>query len=238
VFDLDGVITMTARLHFRAWKRLFDEVLRAHGRRETFGEEDYRAWVDGRPRIEGLRAFLAARALSIPEEAIAELAERKQSYFLDLLAREGADVDVDAVELIAELRARAVPVGLATSSKNAGAVLRSAGLDELFDARVDGIVSAELGLRGKPDPDIFLECLHRLGAGDPSRSVLFEDATAGVAAAKAGRFGLVIGVDRGAGAAALRDAGADWVVQSFRDLTIERIDRWIGEVAARSGAPV
>ncbi|MBX6362853.1 MAG: beta-phosphoglucomutase family hydrolase [Gemmatimonadetes bacterium] len=238
IFDLDGVVTFTARVHAAAWKEVFDDYLRSREREHAepfrpFTEADDRAYVDGRPREEGIRTFLASRGITLPEgdprdppdaETVAGFAKRKDARFHARLAEMGVDVDAGAVRLIRELRAHGVRVGMASSSKNAALVLAKAGLDDLFDARVDGTVSERLHLRGKPSPDIFLECLRRLGKSDPSRAMVVEDAEAGVEAGRAGGFGLVLGVDRGGRAAALREHGADRVVRDFRDVSVERLE--------------
>lgn len=240
IFDLDGVVTFTARLHAEAWKQLFDAFLRA--RAEAAGEPfrpftgaDYRAYVDGRPRLDGIRTFLASRGITLPEgtesdppdaETVAGLGHRKNRIFRSLLEQRGVEVDDEAVRLIRELRDRGVRVGVASSSKNTALILEKAGLAELFEASVDGVVSKELGLRGKPAPDIFLACLERLGARDPGRAVVVEDAVSGVEAGRAGGFGLVLGVDRADQAIALREHGADWVVRDLGELSADRIEAW------------
>jgi trehalose-phosphatase len=237
VFDLDGVVTFTARLHAAAWKDLFDAYLRERSERtgeplRPFTDEDYRTFVDGRPRYDGVRTFLASRGIELPEgepsdppeaETIAGLGNRKNELFRARLEREGADVDAEAVRLLRELREAGVPVGVATSSRNGPLVLEKAGLADLFDARVDGVISAELGLPGKPAPDIFLECLRRLGRTEPDATMMAEDATAGVEAGRAGGFGLVLGVDRTGHGLALREHGAHWVISDFGQVTVERL---------------
>ena len=240
IFDLDGVVTFTARLHSEAWKQLFDEFLRSRAEAtgepfRPFTDADYNAYVDGRPRLDGIRTFLASRGITLPEgtssdppdaETVAGLGHRKNRIFRALLVERGVDVDGGAVRLIRELRERGVRVGVASSSKNTPLILETAGLESLFEARVDGITSEELGLRGKPAPDIFLACLERLGARDPGRAVVVEDAVSGVEAGRAGGFGLVLGVDRADQAIALREHGADWVVRDLRKLSADRIEAW------------
>lgn len=237
VFDLDGVITRTAHLHAAAWKETFDAFLRARADREDepfrpFEEEDYLAHVDGRPRLEGVRAFLASRGIDLPDggpqdppggETVRGLGERKNARFRELLAERGADIDPEAVRLVRELRERGIAVGVASSSKNCQAVLRRAGLEHLYDARVDGLTSERRGLRGKPNPDIFLACIELLGVSDPRRAMVVEDAGAGVRAAREGGFGLVLGVDRGGNRSTLRESGADWIVGTFAGLSAERV---------------
>ncbi len=201
-----------------------------------FSDEDYRAHVDGRPRLEGIRAFLASRGISLPEgtpddppgaETVAALGKRKNALYLELLDRLGVEVDDAAVALVRGLRAAGVRVGVATSSRNASVLLQRAGLESLFEAQVDGVVGAELGLRGKPHPDAVLECLRRLGPIAPERAVLVEDAASGVEAGRAAGFGLVLGVDRGENWVRLREAGADWVVRSLAEVTVGDLVRYL-----------
>ncbi|MFO7689587.1 MAG: beta-phosphoglucomutase family hydrolase [Cryobacterium sp.] len=226
IFDLDGVVTNTAAVHAQAWKALFDEVLPTlpGGRREPFDPaRDYLRYVDGRPRTDGIRTFLAARGIELPETmpepdaetrtqpTVAGLAERKEELFLELLAARGVMAFPDAVALLVRLRQRGIPIGLVTSSRNSDHVLAAAGATELFDVRVDGRDARRLGLAGKPDPALFWEAARQLGAA-PHRTVVIEDATVGVQAARDGCFGLVIGVNRTDQAAALRAAGADLIL--------------------------
>jgi alpha,alpha-trehalase len=244
VFDLDGVVTRTARVHYAAWKQLFDDYLqgRSAGAGEDhrpFDQADYRAHVDGKPRLDGVRAFLASRGVSLPEggpadspsaDTVHALGARKNILFLELLDRMGVEVDAACVELIQALRAAGVPVGVATSSRNAATLLARAGLELLFDAQVDGVVAAELGLRGKPSPEAFLECARRLGASSPEWTLVVEDAASGVEAGRAGGFGLVVGVDRGENWVRLREAGADWIVRDLGELSVDRL---VGYLEAR-----
>jgi len=240
VFDLDGVVTFTARLHFAAWKDMFDAFLKARAERDgtpfhPFTQADYRAHVDGRPRFDGVRAFLASRGIELPQgapddppgvETVRALGNRKNEIFRRRVLSDGVDVDPEAVRLAKELRVSGVHVGVASSSRNTALVLESAGLDDLFDARVDGIVSRRLHLRGKPEPDIFLACLDIMDCPDPTRAVVVEDALAGVEAGRAGDFGLVLGVDRVGRAIKLREHGADWVVRGFDGLGVDRLRAW------------
>lgn len=229
--DLDGVITSTAALHASAWKQLFDELLarRARGKPwRPFDDGEYRAYVDGKPRRDGLRSVLAARGIAIPEgdpsdgpddETIHGLAARKNRYLQERLAEGGVHVYADAVALIRRARVLGVRTAVVTASENCGAVLDAARIADLFDARVDGLEIARLGLRGKPAPDSFVEAARRLGVS-VARTVVFEDAIAGVQAGRAGRFGLVVGVARDRSGAALRDAGADVVVSSLDEIEL------------------
>jgi HAD superfamily hydrolase (TIGR01509 family) len=239
VFDLDGVVTFTAQIHAAAWKQLFDDYLRSrHERlREPFQEfdleSDYRAFVDGRPRYQGVQAFLQSRGIHLPmgapadsarQETICGLGNRKNTFFLLKVQELGVDVDQEAVQFICNLRDLGVRIGLASSSKNAGPILERVGLAELFQERVDGVVSERLGLQGKPQPDIFLKCLQLLtGQTDARRAMVVEDAISGVQAGKAGGFGLVLGVDRNGEAASLREHGADWVISHFREISTSQV---------------
>lgn len=232
IFDLDGVVTRTAGLHAAAWKQLFDDYLgrRAAQQGEPFrpfdAEGDYQRFVDGKPRYEGVRSFLESRGIALPygdpadpseAETVCGLGNRKNAIFQELLAQGGVEVFESSVAFICHLQARGVRVALVSSSKNTTAVLESAGLSDLFEVRVDGVEAARLGLRGKPHPETFLEAAQRLGV-DPARAAVVEDAIAGVAAGRAGGFGLVIGVARAGDGAALRANGADIVVGDLAEL--------------------
>lgn len=231
IFDLDGVITDTARLHAAAWKRLFDAFLeRRQGPafRPFDIDTDYLAHVDGKPRVDGVRDFLAARGIALADgaaddppgtETIAGLGNAKNRLFLDLLHLHGVQVYDSSVELLRNLRAEGFATAVVTASKNCQMILEAAGLAELFDARVDGREAERLGLAGKPAPDSFLEAAARLGV-EPARAVVIEDALAGVAAGRHGGFGLVIGVGRHGPGDALGRAGADAVVT---DLGLVRV---------------
>jgi alpha,alpha-trehalase len=239
VFDLDGVVTLTASVHAAAWKRLFDGFLesRAQADGEPFvpfdREADYLTYVDGKPRIEGVKSFLASRGIELPEgdpedtpggDTAWALGNLKNGYFRDALEERGVDVDEATVALIHALRERGIRIAVASSSKNCEPILRRAGLESLFEARVDGVVSEELGLRGKPEPDIFVEAARRIGT-TPDRAIVFEDAQSGVAAGRAGGFGLVVGIQREA-TADLRFHGADLVVDTLAETPIEILDAW------------
>lgn len=234
LFDLDGVLTRTARVHAAAWKRLFDQFLqdRATDTGEPFVpfdiETDYRRYVDGKPREDGVAAFLEARGIDLPRggpddgpaiRTIHSLGRRKDQYFLDELQAHGVERYDTAIELVRALRAADVRTAVVSSSKNCAAVLQTAGIADLFDVRVDGLDLTTLQLKGKPAPDTFLEAVRRLGF-EPSRAVVIEDAIAGVEAGRAGGFGLVIGVDRSGQSMALRGAGADVVVPNLGDVRV------------------
>jgi beta-phosphoglucomutase family hydrolase len=232
LFDLDGVITRTAAQHAAAWKRLFDEYLAAHGGATLVPfdvEADYRRYVDGKPRFAGVRSFLAARGIALPagtpaddagQETVHGLGQRKNRYFLALLAGQGVQVYESAVAFLREARSRGVRTAVVSSSRNCAAILRATRLTALFDARVDGVELDRLGLAGKPAPDMFLEAARRLAIA-PGRGVVFEDATAGVEAARRGGFGLVVGVGQAEHAPSLKASGADAVVADLGAIRLE-----------------
>jgi beta-phosphoglucomutase family hydrolase len=234
LFDLDGVLTKTAKVHAAAWKRLFDQFLeeRAAELGEVFvgfdENTDYRKYVDGKPREDGVADFLESRAIKLqlgtPQDepgmqTVHALGNLKDKYFLEHLNQHGVKPYESAIYLIRALRSHDIKTVVVSSSNNCAAVLESAGISELFDARVDGLDITRLGLRGKPAPDGFVEGARRINA-EPSRSVVVEDAIAGVEAGRDGRFGLVIGVDNGGQSEALREAGADAVVTSLAQVQI------------------
>jgi len=213
LFDLDGVLTATSALHAAAWKQAFDAVLG-----EPFdAERDYLAHVDGKPRLEGVRDMLRSRGLEPDAELVRSIAARKQALVERALAVGGVDAFPGSVSWVEKLRSEGVLTAVVSSSSNARAVLGAAGIEGLFDVTVDGAEVARLGLRGKPAPDGFLAAAGRLGVL-PHGAVVVEDALAGVAAGRAGAFGLVIGVARGAAPAALLAAGADIVVDDLGEL--------------------
>ncbi len=240
VFDLDGVITRTAAVHEQAWKALFDEYLRARATRlgepfRPFEREDYHRYVDGRPRYAGVRTFLASRGIMLPEgdpldapdaDTITGLGNRKNDFFRKLLEAGGVQTYPAAVRLVEALRRAGLRVAIATSSRNGREVLQRSGTADLFEAVVDGNVSLELALKGKPAPDIFVEAARRVGA-TPRESLVFEDAVSGVAAGRNGQFGLVVGVDRAGQRDALLEAGADLVIEDFNELDVEKLSLWM-----------
>ncbi|MGZ4457474.1 MAG: HAD family hydrolase [Nocardioidaceae bacterium] len=215
VFDLDGVITDTAALHEAAWARMFDETL-PDG--PAFTAEDYRAFVDGKAREDGVTGYLSARGITAEPARVRDLAARKDRYFRQLLAECGPGVIASSVDLVHRLRAAGLTVAVATASRNGARVLERAGLADLFAVRVDGVVADRLHLPGKPDPALFLEAARRLDT-PPHRIVLVEDSRAGVTAARRGGFGLVVGLDR-AGRGGLGAAGADVVVADLATLQV------------------
>lgn len=228
IFDMDGVVTRTTELHAAAWKELFDDLLRRRAgdgeRYRPFDERtEYLAYVDGKPRREGLRSFLRARQITLGEEEEDALARRKDTLFERRLREQGVQTFSSTLDLIRALRGCGVKIGLVTSSRHGREVLASAGIAALFDARLDGIDLSELALAGKPDPAAFLQSAQSLGAA-PSGTLVFEDAVAGVQAGRRGGFGLVVGVDRGGNAAALARADADLVVQDLAELDVDRLE--------------
>jgi beta-phosphoglucomutase family hydrolase len=227
LFDLDGVITPTAVVHMAAWAELFNTYLAEHHpEQRPYTDADYFAHVDGKPRYDGVRDFLASRGIGLPEGGsddpptaltVRGLGNRKNDAFNEVLDRDGVEAYPGSVVLLDHLRSLDVPLGVVSSSANAKHVLEAAGLLDRFTAVVDGLVADELGLAGKPAPDTFLHAAEAIGAV-PADSVVLEDAVSGVAAGAAGRFGLVVGVDRGAGPTALMNAGADVVVADLAEL--------------------
>jgi alpha,alpha-trehalase len=226
IFDMDGVVTDTASVHAAAWRRMFDEFLagRAAGPDEDRGRftpGDYREFVDGKPRYDGVSAFLAARGIRVDPGTIRELGDRKDGYFHKLIASDGVRAYGSTVALIRALSDCGIRVGVISASKNSFAVLAAAGVENLFDVRVDGVVMEDLGLPGKPDPAIFLEAARRLDVR-PDRAVVVEDALAGVTAGRRGGFGLVIGVDRTGHADDLSLHGADVVVKDLTEVEVNQ----------------
>jgi beta-phosphoglucomutase family hydrolase len=228
LFDLDGVLTRTATLHAQAWKRVFDEFLqRQPDPQPRFdAERDYDEYVDGRPREDGVRAFLAARGVRLPEgspgdppgeETIHGLGNRKQQIFVELLHHTRVEVFPGSLRYLEAVRAAGLRTAVVSSSANCQVVLASAGIADRFDARVDGVLAAAEGLAGKPAPDTYLRAARALGVA-PARAAVFEDALAGVAAGRAGGFGFVVGVDRAHQADELRRHGADVVVRDLAEL--------------------
>ena len=232
LFDLDGVLTSTADIHASAWKRMFDDFLerRAEQQGETFRPfdiaTDYKLYVDGRPRYEGVQTFLAARNISLPrgtsvspagEETVCGLGNRKDQMVQVAVEAGQVKSFPGSIEFARKARSLGLHTAVVTSSRNCDLVLKAAGIDDLFEVRVDGRAIEHEGLRGKPAPDSFLKAAERLGV-DPGRAVVVEDAIAGVQSGRAGRFGLVIGIDRHGDGDALRDNGADVVVNDLSEL--------------------
>jgi len=234
LFDLDGVLTRTASVHAAAWKKLFDGFLeqRSADAGEPFVpfdiDADYPRYVDGKPRYDGVAAFLESRGIELPMgsaedgpgvQSMRALGSRKDEHFLEHLKQRGVEPYDAAVTLVRALRAQGIKTAVVSSSNNCAVVLETAGIAQLFDTRVDGKDVTRLELEGKPAPDAFLEAARRLGA-EPARAVVVEDAIAGVQAGRAGRFGCVIGVDRRGQSQALREAGADVVVTDLAQVRV------------------
>lgn len=226
LFDLDGVLTPTAEVHMRAWDEMFNGFLRDKGIDEPYTDQDYFDHVDGRPRYEGVRTFLESRGIDLPEgdpsdspdaETVSGLGNRKNDAFNAVLARDGVTAYEGSVRLLDALEQAGTKMAVVSSSKNAPAVLEAAGIADRFPVVVSGAVATELGLAGKPSPETFLHAAAELGVSR-DRAVVLEDATSGVRAGRDGDFGLVVGVDRGAGASALTEAGADVVVSDLAEL--------------------
>ncbi len=232
LFDLDGVLTATAKVHARCWKKMFDEFLapRAGPGKEAFrpfdAGDDYKLYVDGKPRYDGVRSFLESRGIRIPEgtandppnrETVCGLGNRKNDLINEVLRVDGVDVYAGSVRLVRWLLEHKIRTAVVSSSRNCAAILDAAGIADLFELRIDGVVGADHHLAGKPAPDTYLEAARRLGVA-PARSVVVEDAISGVQAGRAGNFGLVIGVDRTGDAESLRSNGADLVVSDLAEL--------------------
>jgi beta-phosphoglucomutase family hydrolase len=223
LFDLDGVLTQTAKVHAAAWKQMFDDYLRRRAE-EAGGEfvpfdahDDYDEYVDGLPRADGVRCFLHSRGIAVDQATIKELGDRKNALVLDLIKREGVDVYPGSVRYVEAAQAAGLKLAVVSSSANAKEVLKSVGILDRFDHVVDGHAVAEGGLKGKPAPDTFLAGARALGA-EPAQAAVFEDALAGVEAGRAGAFGCVVGVDRVGQSGALREHGATLVVQDLAEL--------------------
>ena len=232
LFDLDGVLTQTAKVHASAWKQMFDEFLRGwYGRagqpfREFALPDDYERYVDGKQRRDGVRSFLESRAIELPlgsaadtpdMETIYGLGLRKNDLVLTLIHEEGVEPYPDAVAFVNQAKDQGLRRAVVSSSANCQDVLIAAGIEDLFEVQIDGVVAERDHLPGKPAPDTFLAGAKALGA-EPAQAAVFEDAEAGVQAGRAGSFGWVIGVDRTGHADALRAYGADVVVQELTEL--------------------
>jgi len=230
LFDLDGVLTPTASIHRAAWKEMFDHALATFAGEPAevaeFTEQDYLDHVDGKPRQDGVKDFLASRGITLPlgqpsdppgTGTVWALGNRKNVLFGEILDRDGIAAFPGSLRLVEYLESRGVPMAVVSSSRNARHVLAAADLTDHFDHIVDGVVGAERGLAGKPAPDAYLLGASELGVA-PDRGAVLEDALSGVAAGRNGAFGVVIGVDRGAGRQAMLEAGADVVVTDLAEL--------------------
>jgi beta-phosphoglucomutase family hydrolase len=223
LFDLDGVLTPTAAVHAAAWKTMFDEFLRA--RADASGQpftpfdqhDDYDEYVDGKPRLAGVRDFLASRGIVLPDSEAEALGTRKNELVLELLHTRGVEPYEGSLRYLHAVRDAGLRRAVVSASTHCAQILQAAGIADLIEERVDGVVAKEEKLRGKPEPDTFLAAARRLGV-PPDAAAVFEDALAGVAAGHAGHFGYVIGVDRVGEAAELAAHGADAVVKDLDEL--------------------
>lgn len=242
IFDLDGVITKTAKVHAAAWKAMFDEFLRLREKSDgvafqEFTTDDYLKYVDGKPRYKGVASFLESRGVELPEGELDDpgdaltvcgLGNRKNVKFVEVLENDGVEEYASTVTLIKDLLANNIKVGVASSSKNCQLVLQKTGLEHLFETRVDGVVSLELGLNGKPEGDIFVKAAENLGT-TPDESVVVEDAVSGVQAGRNGKFRLVIGLAREDNVPELVDAGAHIVIKDFEGVLTDTIKEWFAQ---------
>jgi beta-phosphoglucomutase family hydrolase len=231
LFDLDGVLTRTAVVHAKAWKETFDSFMKARAEQTgepfvPFSNGDYDRYVDGRPRLDGTRNFLRSRGIELPEgdrsdppdaPTINGVSNRKNERVLQLLAEGKIEVYDGSIEYVRQARQKGLRTAVVSSSANTAQVLEAAGIADLFEARIDGLVAIERKLNGKPAPDTFLAGAEELGA-TPGQAAVFEDALAGVEAGRAGKFAVVVGVDRVGQADALQAHGADVVVQDLSEL--------------------
>jgi len=229
LFDLDGVLTPTAEVHMRAWEKMFSDYLAARGIAEPYAEADYFDYIDGKPRYDGVRSFLASRDITLPEggsddpadaETVCGLGNRKNDVFAAVLETEGVTPYPGSVAYLDQLATTGTQVAVVSSSRNAPAVLAAAGLADRFVVVVDGVLAAAEHLAGKPSPQTFLYAADQLGV-PADRAIVVEDALSGVAAGHDGDFGLVIGVDRGVGVDRLLQAGADVVVADLAELVAD-----------------
>ena len=223
LFDLDGVLTPTAEVHMHAWRTMFTDLFTGWGVEPPYTDDDYYRYLDGKQRYDGVASLLRSRDVEIPwgdpsdpptADTVCGVGNRKNEVFAAVLREEGIAPYPGSLALIEKLRAAGTPIGVVSSSKNAEEVLAAAGIRDYFRIVMDGVVAAREGLRSKPEPDMFAEGARMLGV-DPARSAAVEDAHSGVQSAAAAGVALVVGVDRGAGAQALLDLGADLVVDDL-----------------------
>ncbi|MFH1821212.1 MAG: trehalose-phosphatase [Methanobacteriota archaeon] len=231
IFDLDGVLTKTAKMHAEAWKKLFDQYLKKHSKGRTFkpfSDDDYHRYVDGKPRYEGVKSFLASRGIKLTQggpddspskETNCGLGNKKNQIFYAHLKKKGVEVYESSIDLVHQLKSRGFKIAVVSSSRNCSVVLDAAKIADLFDTKVDGQDLERLGLKGKPEPDLFIEAVASLGI-EPGRTAVVEDAIAGVQAGRRGKFGAVIGVDRNGMSQVLRENGADVVVKDLSEIKI------------------
>lgn len=245
LLDLDGVVTKTAKIHAQAWKVMFDDYLRERAsqlgaRYEPFSiKHDYKTYVDGKPRYDGVASFLESRNIYLPHgeetdpadrESICGLGNRKTKRFLDAIRQNGVEIYESTIDFIRRIKSYGLKVAVVTSSRNCNEILDAAGVGDLFDAQVDGNVAHDWMLDGKPAPDTYLEAARRLGV-KPRRAVVVEDAVAGVRAGKAGHFGLVIGMSRDGVRDLLRESGADVILSDLSELELDQTDRLPARIA-------
>ncbi|MBE0662939.1 MAG: trehalose-phosphatase [Bacteroidales bacterium] len=249
IFDLDGVITQTRKTHKKAWKETFDKFFAEREKeflkQDSMTEDDYQNYVDGKPRYIGVQSFLESRSIKLPLgnpdddpgfATICALGNLKNMLFNELVELEGVEIYHDAIAKLRDWKKQGIKTAIVSSSKNCRNIIKVAGIEDLFDTRVDGVVSVEIGLKGKPNPDIFTEAARRLGVR-PENSVVFEDAISGVQAGQQGYFGLVVGVNRFNNKQALLDNGADITIDNFSDLNLS--DPEIQEAYfSRQGKPI
>ncbi len=235
IFDLDSVVTKTAKIHAAVWKQLFDEYLKQRRKSQDKAlqpfdpDTDYHRYVDGKPRYEGVKSFLDSRGIELPygapddpieKETVCGLGNRKNELFQEYLKKHSVETYGSTLDLIHHLKSHGFKMAIVSSSENCVTVLKAAGIADLFDTKVDGVDAEELDLEGKPAPDIFLEAARRL-AVDPEHTVIVEDAIAGVEAGKRGGFGCVIGVERAGQASTLKEGGADVVVTDLSQVAVK-----------------
>ncbi len=240
VFDLDGVITRTARVHAEAWETAFNEFLKLHAEEKSIPFDpfdrtnDYQNYVDGKPRFEGVLSFLKSRSIQLPPgspdgppgmDTICGIGNRKNELYQEILEKEGPEVFQTSVDLINELKRQGVKVGVATSSRNCSLVLELGGLQDLFETQVDGVVSADENLKGKPEPDIFVTAAENLGL-NPGECIVVEDAISGVQAGRGGNFGMTLGIARNTRGEMLMQFGADLVVSDLGEISVDDLMEW------------
>ena len=232
IFDLDGVITQTAKVHTDAWEKTFNAFLKKYHKGKLFEpfdtDRDYRKFVDGKPRHEGIKSFIASRNIKLPEgkpedtvgmETIYAIGNQKNQIFQQLI-KEGVEVYSSSIELIEYLKSSGFKIAVVSSSKNCSTILGNANIPHLFDLKLDGVDAEILDLPGKPHPDIFLEAARRLEV-DPGRCVVIEDSLSGVEAGRDGDFGIVVGVDRKGQEEELKSSGAQWIVKDLSEISVE-----------------